>query len=113
MCPKTSSRMTRSCATGSRQDCVVSVSMKFFRTAPAFAALLLACSTRQPASEPTLPAFIPHSQWEAQPPLGYAADATRRNIAASGSLSFRDFRIDVLSTAVDSTGGSLSDVVNL
>jgi hypothetical protein len=77
------------------------------------AALLLACSTRQPAPQVSRPRIIPHAQWEAQPPLGHAADATRRNIAANGTLTFRDFRIDVQNTAVDSAGDAPSDVVRL
>ena len=76
-------------------------------------ALLLACSTRQHAPVVERPAIIPHDQWHARPPLGHAADATRRNISASGSLSFRDLTIDVLSTAVDSASGQPRDVVRL
>lgn len=87
--------------------------MKALRATPVIAALLLACSARQPAPDVPRPPIIPHAQWEAQPRLGHAADATRRNIAANGSLAFRDFRIDVQSTAVDSTSGVISDVVNL
>lgn len=45
--------------------------------------------------------------------MGHAADATRRNLGASRSLTFRDFTIDVLSTTVDSTGGKPSDLVRL
>jgi hypothetical protein len=77
------------------------------------AAILVACATRQHTAPVRLPPIIPHEDWQAQPPLGYAADATRRNIAANGSLIFRDFKIDVLSTAVDSTGAKPSDVVRL
>ena len=59
------------------------------------------------------PPIVPHEQWHEQPPLGHAADATRRNIGAGGTLGFRDFRIDVLSTAVDSSGAAPRDVARL
>jgi N-acetylmuramoyl-L-alanine amidase len=59
------------------------------------------------------PPIIPHEQWQAGPPLGYAADATRRNISANRSLAFHDFRIDVLSTTVDSTVGAPTDRARL
>lgn len=83
------------------------------RWGPLLATLLVACATRQHAPVVPRPPIIPHAQWEAKPRLGHDADATRRNIAANGSLSFRDFKIDVLSTAVDSSGGAISDVVTL
>ena len=84
-----------------------------FRFIPVLAAMLLACSTRHAAPPVPRPSIIPHEQWQATPPLGYPADATRRNIGAGGTLGFRDFRIDVLSTAVDSSGATPSDVVRL
>jgi hypothetical protein len=87
--------------------------MKSARTLPLLTVLLLACATRQHTPVVARPPIIPHEQWEAQPRLGFAADATRRNIGAQGSLAFRDFRIDVLSTAVDSTSGTASDVANV
>ena len=87
--------------------------MKTNRIAPLIAAILVACATRQHTPSVPRPPIIPHAQWQAQPPLGYAADATRRNIGANGSLTFRDFKIDVLSTAVDSTSRMPSDVVRL
>lgn len=59
------------------------------------------------------PQVIPHSQWQAQPPLGYAADATRRNKKPGDTLSFHDIKIGVLGTAVDSSGGKSTDVVRL
>lgn len=77
------------------------------------AATLLACSTRHAADLVPQPRIVPHEQWEAQPRLGYAADATRRNIGAGGSLGFHDFHVDVLSTAVDSGGSAPGDVVRL
>ena len=87
--------------------------MKPTRAIPICAAILVACATRQHAPSVTRPPIVPHAQWEAQPPLGHAADATRRNIGAGRSLTFRDFQIDVLSTAVDSAGGKPGDVVRL
>lgn len=45
--------------------------------------------------------------------MGHAADATRRNIGAKGTLTFRDFKIEVLSTSVDSAGGAARDVANV
>src|SRR5688572_20370282 len=78
--------------------------MKTARTIAMIAVSVAACATRQHAPALPRPLIIPHAQWQAQPPLGYAADATRRNIGASGSLAFRDFRLDVLSTTVDSAG---------
>lgn len=81
--------------------------------APILATALLACAGPHHAAVVPRPPIIAHAQWQSSPPLGYAADATRRNIAANGSLSFHDFRIDVLSTAVDSAGNRPIDVVRL
>ena len=84
----------------------------------AFAMLpIAACTSAFPAAaqqEPELPPnVIPHSAWEASPSLGYAADATRRNLRAGDRLEFRDVAIDVRSTAVDSAGGEPFDVARL
>ena len=87
--------------------------MKRFRLTPLFVALLVACSTRQHSNIVPQPPIIPHAQWQEQPPLGYAADATRRNIGAGGTLGFHDFKIDVLSTAVDSSGSAPVDVAHV
>jgi hypothetical protein len=87
--------------------------IKASRATPLMAALMVACATRQHAPVVPRPAIIAHEQWQASPPLGFAADATRRNIGASGSLGFHDLKIDVLSTAVDSTSGAPGDVVRL
>jgi hypothetical protein len=74
----------------------------------------VACSPRQKLRPvPPPPRIIPHSAWETQPRLGYAADATRRNAAAGDSLAFRGFTITVLSTAVDSTTPKPTDIVRL
>ncbi len=87
--------------------------MKRFRLIAVLAAVLAACSTRHNATQVPRPPIIPHEQWEEQPRLGYAADATRRNIGAGGSLGFRDFKIDVLRTAVDSSGTPPGDVARV
>jgi hypothetical protein len=59
-----------------------------------------------------LPHVIPHTEW-GTPPLGYAADATRRNKKAGDSLAFHDLTITVLATRVDSSGAKPVDVVRL
>lgn len=87
--------------------------MKRPQLIPALAAIVLACSTQQATKPVPLPRIVSHAAWQTQPPLGYAADATRRNIGAGGSLGFRDFTIDVLSTAVDSSDTAPVDVVRL
>ena len=87
--------------------------MKCARLHPALAAILLACSTRHAPNPVPRPPIIPHAQWHTQPPLGYAADATRRNLAQSGSLDFRDFKMEVLGTVVDSTVATTVDSVRL
>ena len=77
---------------------------------------VLGCSPRrvQPPREPEQPpGVIPHAAWHAQPPLGHAADATRRNKRAGDSLDFRNLTIAVLETRVDSAGGRDLDRVTL
>ena len=76
--------------------------------------LALAGCTPQPAKNNVAkPTIIAHSTWEAKPPLGYKADATRRNKAAGDSLTFKNLIVKVLSTGVDSTGAKPVDLVNL
>ena len=87
--------------------------MKTRRAAPVVTIILLACATSQEAPVVSRPAIIAHDQWHATPPLGHAADATRRNIGASGSLTFRDLTIGVLQTSVDSASSPPRDVVRL
>lgn len=77
------------------------------------AATVPACTGQQPARAVPKPRLIPHSEWQSQPPLGYNADAARRNKAAGDSLKFRDLTVTVLSTAVDSSGAQPVDVVRL
>lgn len=76
-------------------------------------ATVAACARQQTARPVPQPRIIPHAEWQSQPPLGHNADAARRNKAAGDSLTFRDFTVTVLSTAVDSTGTQPVDVVRL
>ena len=75
--------------------------------------LSFACARRRIADPVPQPRIIPHSEWEAQPRVGYAADAARRNKVAGDSLAFRDIVINVLGTSVDSTQAKPVDVVRL
>lgn len=81
---------------------------------------LASCTAHAPTAGPALyehelpPGVIPHADWHDTPPLGYAADATRRNLRAGDELAFRDMRITVLATDVDATTTqSPVDVVRL
>jgi hypothetical protein len=56
----------------------------------------VACSPRQNIRPPPQPPIIPHSAWQTQPPLGYSAEATRRNLAEGRSLPFNGFTITVV-----------------
>jgi hypothetical protein len=76
-------------------------------------AIAAGCAARRQTAAPPRPAIIPHAQWEASPPLGHAADATRRNKRAGDSLALRDLTVTVLGTSVDSTGAKPTDVVRL
>jgi len=74
----------------------------------------LGCATTRHAEQAVSPPrIIPHAQWQSQPPLGYAADATRRNKAAGDSLSFKNVTVSVLGTSVDSSGPKPVDVTRL
>lgn len=82
------------------------------------APLLSSCSAHTPAPPPydhaLPPGVIPHGAWEAAPPLGHAADATRRNLRAGDTLGFRDLSVGVLGTDVDSSDAAgAKDVVQL
>jgi hypothetical protein len=92
------------------------------RLAPLAICALAACAT--PSSDATtdvapgaieLPArVVPGAAWRAEPPLGHAADANRRNIAPGDTLIFRDLAIELLATTVDSTAaGGATDVAEL
>ena len=88
--------------------------MRPFRVLSALTvALALGCAVRQGARPVLPPRVIPHAQWESQPPLGHAADATRRNKRAGDSLAFRDLTVTVLATTIDSSGAQPTDVVRL
>jgi hypothetical protein len=72
------------------------------------AALALGCAgSHLPQSTPASPAepagTIPHAQWQSKPPLGYAADAMRRNEPVGGAFTFHDLTVRVLDTSVDSS----------
>lgn len=77
------------------------------------AAILCGCAGRRLSNPVPQPRIIPHTQWQSQPPVGYAADAARRNKAAGDSLAFRDLTLTVLSTRVDSSTTKPTDVVRL
>ena len=64
----------------------------------------VACSPRQNTRPPPQPPIIPHSAWQTQPPLGYAAEATRRNLAKGGSLPFNGFTITVVEVGQSAAG---------
>ncbi|MEO5509566.1 MAG: hypothetical protein ABIS27_02990, partial [Longimicrobiales bacterium] len=48
-----------------------------------------------------------------KPPVGYAADAARRNKRAGDSLAFHDLTVNVISVATDSSTEKPVDVVRL
>lgn len=74
---------------------------------------IVGCSAALSNRSVPKPKIIPHSEWEESPPLGYAADAYRRNKRAGDSLTFHDIKVSVLSVAVDSSGEKPVDVVRL
>ena len=79
----------------------------------AIAALAAACAPLRVKAPVARPAIISHAAWEVHPPLGHAADATRRNKRAGDSLAFSDLRVTVLGTSLDSSGAQPVDVVRL
>lgn len=66
---------------------------------------------RAPATLP--PAVVPHAQWDATPPLGHAADGTRRNLGAGERFVFRDLEVEVIEVLTDSARMQSSDAVRL
>jgi hypothetical protein len=76
-------------------------------------AIALGCAGRRVSNSVPRPRIIPHTEWQSQPPLGYVADAARRNKAAGDSLAFRDLTLTVLGTGVDSSTTKPTDVVRL
>lgn len=76
--------------------------------------LTIACAPRTVVNPVPQPRIISHAEWEVRPPLGHAADATRRNLRAGDRLEFRDVSIEVLATGVDSTSAAgPMDVVSI
>ena len=66
-------------------------------------------STRVPP-----PPIISHATWETERPVGYSADASRRNLEAGSSLTFHDLTVTIVATSVDSsTTPTPTDVVRL
>jgi len=83
--------------------------MRYARYIPAAAvAVVVGCATVHAGHPVPQPAIIPHSQWESQPPLGYPADAVRRNEPPGGTLTFHDLSIEVLSTSTDSVDSAVA-----
>ena len=85
------------------------MSRRSFRVLPAvfvLAALTLSCGPRRVATDITPPSIIAHADWDSLPPLGHAADATRRNLRPGSALRFRDLTITVLDMRVDSAAAS-------
>ncbi len=70
--------------------------------AAAGVAVAIGCATMRTPHLVPRPAIISHAQWEAQPPLGYPADAIRRNEPPGGTLDFHDLSITVVGTQTDS-----------
>ena len=52
-------------------------------------AILIGCTGRRASKPVPQPRIIPHTQWQSQPPLGYAADAARRNKRAGDFANLR------------------------
>jgi hypothetical protein len=86
--------------------------MRPFRTLLLLIATI-ACVGRHVSHPVPEPRIIPHTEWQTQPTLGYAADATRRNAGSGDSLAFRGLTVAVLETSVDSGGGKATDLVRL
>lgn len=79
----------------------------------ALAVASLSCATLRSSGRDMPPSVIPHDVWDATPPLGHAADATRRNLRPGDSLRFRDVTIQVVRTRVDSSPRLPVDYVSL
>jgi hypothetical protein len=70
----------------------------------AMAALTIAagCATHRVARNAEPPRIIAHADWDSVPPLGYDANATRRNLRAGSTLRFGDLTITVEEMRIDS-----------
>ena len=85
------------------------------RSLPRYLALaaLLSCASAHKSNDVSKPRVISHSEWQTTPPVGYAADAARRNKKAGDSLTFKDLVVGVVSVGIDSMGAKPVDIVNL
>lgn len=79
----------------------------------ALAAASLSCATLRSSGRDLPSEVIPHGAWDATPPVGYAADATRRNLRPGDSLRFRDVTMRVVRTRVDSSSSTPVEYVSL
>lgn len=68
---------------------------------------LTGCAARGSAVDAPVLRIVPHIAWEAQPPLGHAADAVRRNLGPGDRLEFHDLMLEVIAMEVDSTNAEL------
>lgn len=73
----------------------------------------LGCAGKHVSNLAPRPRIIPHAEWETSRPLGYDADATRRNKRAGDSVAFRGFTVTVVETSVDSTTPKPTDIARL
>lgn len=71
----------------------------------ALLATLTACASTRTTPGSLKPALVTHAQWQATPPLGHVADATRRNLAPGDTLRFHDLTVTLLELSADSTSG--------
>jgi len=69
-------------------------------------AFLTGCSTHQPRTDVAQPDIIPHATWQATPPIGYAADAVRRNLPRGGRLNFHDLTLTVVASSADTASAA-------
>jgi hypothetical protein len=83
------------------------------RVRAAFALAAAACAPLPSPGHEVPPNIIAHEAWDAAPPLGYAADATRRNLRAGDSITFGDVTIGVMAARVDSSLTPPRDVARL
>jgi hypothetical protein len=57
-----------------------------------------------------MPNFIPHSQWQSTPPVGFPAEGRRGNIAPGESIQFQDLKIDLLKMNPAPSGNEKSSI---
>jgi hypothetical protein len=78
-------------------------------------ALLLAGCAAVPGPRAAAPAgvtaelparVVPGERWRAEPPLGYTADGTRRNLPVGGSFTYADLTVEVLATRFDTVAAA-------